>query len=139
MVKSNNTSYYEQSRDCQTIGETNRNTRERFKDLLNQGNRGSENWNARNSQNSKQYHEESARFTSDDGKDVQDRGKSGFNSHSERTNNNEETEQEFEEAVSNQFSTGASSVISGFGGLLSSIGSDEVDEDQKRRKRKSKR
>ena len=130
---------YEQSRDCQTIGETNRNTRERFKDLLNQGNRGSENWNARNSQNSKQYHEESARFTSDDGKDFQDRGKSGFNSHSERTNNNEETEQEFEEAISNQFSTGASAVISGVSGLLGSIGGDEVDEDEKRRKRRFKR
>lgn len=130
---------YEQSRDRQTIGETNRNTRERFKDLLNQGNRGSENWNTGNSQNSKQYHEESARFTSDDGKDFQDRSKSGFNSHSERANNNEETDQEFEETVSNQFSTGASAVISGLSGLLGSIGGDEVDEDEKRRKRRFKR
>ncbi len=130
---------YEQSRDCQTIGETNDRTRERFKDLLNQGNRGTENRNTRNSQNSKQYHEESAHFASNDGNDFQYRGKSGFNSHSERANNNEETEQEFEETVSNQFSTGASAVISGVSGLLGSIGGDEVDEDEKRRKRRFKR
>jgi hypothetical protein len=130
---------YEQSRDRQTIGETNSDTRERFKNLLNQGNRGTENRNTGNSQNSKQYHEESARFTSDDRKDFQDRGKSGFNSHSERANNNAETEQEFEETVSNQFSTGASAIISSVSGLLGSIGGDEIDEDEKRRKRKSRR
>lgn len=130
---------YEQSRDRQAIGETNRDTRERFKDLLNQGDRGIEIRNGETIRKSEKYHKESTHFTSNDGYDFQDRGKSGFNSHSERANNNEETEQEYKETVSNQFSTGASTITSGLSGLLGSIGGDEVDEDEKRRKRRFKR
>lgn len=130
---------YEQSRDRQAIGETNRDTRERFKDLLNQGDRGIEIRNSETIRKSEKYHKESTHFASNDGNNFQDRGKCGFNSHSEGANNNEETEQEFEETVSNQFSTGASAVISGLSGLLGSIGGDEVNEDEKRRKRRFKR
>lgn len=129
---------YEQSRDLQTIGETNRDTRERFKELLDQGNRGTESRNGQTSRNSKQHHEQSAGFTPNNGKPFQNRDESGFNTHSERTNNDKETEQEFEEAVSNQLSTGTSTVISSISGLLGSIGGNEVD-DEALRRRKPKR
>jgi len=129
---------YEQSRDRQTIGETNRDTRERFKELLDQGNRGTKSRNGQISRNSKQHHEQSAGFTSNNGKSFQSRDESGFNAHSERTNNNKEAEQELEEAVSNQLSIGTSAVISNISGLLGSIGGNEVD-DEALRRRKPKR
>ncbi len=130
---------YEQSRDRQTIGETNRDTRERFKELLDQGNRGTENRNGKTSRNSEQHHEQSAGFTSNNGKSFQNRDKSGFNSHSERTNNDKETEQELEEAVSDQLSTGTNTVISSISSLLDSSSANEVDEESLRRKPKRKR
>lgn len=129
---------YEQSRDLQTIGETNRDTRERFKELLDQGNRGTESRNGQTSRNSKQHHEQSAGFTSNNGKSFQNRNESGFNTHSERTNDHKETEQELEEAVSNQLSAGTSTVISSISSLLGSIGGNEVD-DEALRRRKPKR
>src|SRR5690554_248208 len=125
---------YEQSRDRQTIGKTNRDTRERFKELLDQGNRGTENRNGKTSRNSKQHHEQSDGFTSNIGKSFQNRDESGFNAHSERANDNKEAEQELEEAVSN----GTSAVISSISGLLGSIGGNEVD-DEALRRRKPKR
>lgn len=131
---------YEQSRDRQTIGETNRNTRERFKELLDQGNRGAESRNGQISRNSKQHHEQSAGFTSNNGKSFQNRDESEFNAHSDRTNNDKETEQELEETVSNQLSAGTSAIISSISGLLGSIGSNEVDDEVSlRRKPKRKR
>lgn len=130
---------YEQSRDRKTIGETNRDTRERFKELLDQGNRRVKSRNDSASRTSSDRYEESSRFASSDGKDFQSRDESRSHTDPDRNNCNEETEQELEEAVSNQFSTGASAVISGLSGLLSSIGADEVDEDEKRRKRRFKR
>lgn len=129
---------YEQSRDRQTIGKTNRDTREQFKELLDQGNRGSENRNSKTSRNSKQHHEQSAGFTSNNGKSFQNRDESGSNPYSERTNNNKEAEQELEEAVSNQLSTGTSTVISSISGLLGGISANEVDDEASRR-RKPKR
>ncbi|WP_448606687.1 relaxase/mobilization nuclease domain-containing protein [Paenimyroides ceti] len=131
---------YEQGRDHQTIGETNRHTRERFKELLDQGNRGTENRNGKTSRNSKQHHEQSVGFTSNNGKSFQNRDESGFNAHSERTNDHKETEQEPEEALSNQLSTGTSAIISSISGLLGSISSNEVDDEASlRRKPKRKR
>jgi len=130
---------YEQSRDRKTIGETNRNTRERFKELLDQGNRRVKSRNDPASRTSSDRYEESSRFTSNNGKDFQSRNENRSHTDPNRNNSNEETEQELEETVSNQFSTGASTVISGLSGLLSSIGGDEVDEDEKRRKRRLKR
>lgn len=131
---------YEQSRDRQTIGETNRDTRERFKELLDQGNRRTENRNGQTSRNSKQHHEQSAGFTSNNGNSFQNRAENGFNVHSERTNNDKETEQELEETVSNQLSTGTSAFISSISGLLGSISGNEVDDEASlRRKPKRKR
>lgn len=131
---------YEQSRDRQTIGETNRDTRERFKELLDQGNRGTESRNGKTSRNSKQHHEQSADFTSNNGKSFQNRDESGFNAHSDRTNNNKGAEQELEAAVSNQLSNGTSTVISSISGLLGNIGGNEVDDEAiRRRKPKRKR
>lgn len=130
---------YEQSRDRQTIGETNRDTRERFKELLDQGNRGTENRNGKTIRNSERHHEQSAGFTSNNGKSSQNRDESGFNAHSERTNNDKETEQELEEAVSDQLSTGTNTVISSISSLLDSSSTNEVDEESLRRKPKRKR
>lgn len=130
---------YEQSRDRKTIGETNRNTRERFKELLDQGNRRIKSRNDPASRTSSDRYEESSRFTSNNGKDFQSRNESQSHTDPNRNNSNEETEQELEEAVSNQFSTGASAIVSGLSGLLNSIGGDEIDEDEKRRKRRFKR
>src|SRR5690606_24183376 len=130
---------YEQSRDRQTIGETNRNTRERFKELLDQGNRGAESRNGQISRNSKQHHEQSAGFTSNNGKSFQNRDESEFNAHSDRTNNDKETEQELEETVSNQLSAGTNTVISSISSLLDSSSTNEVDEESLRRKPKRKR
>ena len=131
---------YEQSRDRQTIGETNRVTRERFKELLDQGNRGTEKRNGQTSRNSKQYHEQSAGSTSNDGNSYQNRDESGFNAHSDRTDNDKETEQELEETVSNQLSASTSAVISSISGLLGSISGNEVDDEaSQRRKPKRKR
>lgn len=130
---------YEQSRDRQTIGETNRDTRERFKELLDQGNRGTENRNCKTSRNSERHHEQSAGFTSNNGKSSQNRDESGFNAHSERTNNDKKTEQELEEAVSDQLSTGTNTVISSISSLLDSSSTNEVDEESLRRKPKRKR
>ncbi|WP_333621537.1 relaxase/mobilization nuclease domain-containing protein [Sphingobacterium multivorum] len=130
---------YEQSRDRQTIGETNRDTRERFKELLDQGNGRNENRNSQTRRASNNGYEESGHFTSKDGSDFQRRNESRSHSDPSRDTINQESEQDFEEAVSNQFSTGASAVISGLSGLLGSIGGDEIDEDEKRKKRKIKR
>lgn len=131
---------YEQSRDRQTIGETNRDTRERFKELLGQGNRGTEKRNGQTSRNSKQYHEQSAGSTSNYGNSYQNRDESGFNSHSERTDHDKETEQELEETVSNQLSASTSTIISSISGLLGSISGNEVDDEaSQRQKPKRKR
>src|SRR5690606_7287496 len=131
---------YEQSRDRQTIGKTNRDTRERFKELLDQGNRGTESRNGQISRNSKQHHKQSTGFTSNNGNSFQSRNESGFNTNSERTNDHKETEQEPEEALSNQLSTGTSAIISSISGLLGSISSNEVDDEASlRRKPKRKR
>lgn len=131
--------YGKQSRDRQTIGETNNRTRARFKNLLEKSSRGAENGRGIYIRTPNNINEEPRRITSKAEHDFslgyQDRSYTD----DERADRNEEAEQEIEEAVSNKFSGSASSVISGFGGLLSSIGADEVDEDQKRRKRKSKR
>ncbi len=130
---------YEQSRDRQTIGETNRDTRERFKELLDQGNRGTESRNGQINRNSKQYHEQSAGFTSNNGNSFQNRAENGFNIHSEQSNNDKETEQELEETVSDQLSASTSAVISSISGLLGSISGNEVDEEALPRKPKRKR
>ncbi|CDS93843.1 conserved hypothetical protein [Sphingobacterium sp. PM2-P1-29] len=130
---------YEQSRDSQTIGETNDRTRARFKDILEKSSRGAENQDRKSIRTPNNGNEESSHIRSKDEYDVQNGYEGRSYSNSERADRNEETEQEFEEAVSNQFSTGASAVISSLSGLLGSIGGDEVDEDEKRRKRRFKR
>ena len=130
---------YEQSRDRQTIGETNNRTRARFKDLLEKSSRGAENGRGIYIRTPNNINEEPRRITLKDEHDFSNGYQGRSYTDDERADRNEEAEQEIEEAVSNKFSGSASSVISGFGGLLSSIGADEVDEDQKRRKRKSKR
>ncbi len=130
---------YEQSRDRQTISQTNRDTRERFKELLDQGNGRNENRNSQTRRASNNGYEESGRFTSKDGSDFQSRNQSRPHSDPNRNTINQESEQDVEETVSNQLSTGASAVISSLSGLLGSIGGDEIDEDEKRRKRKIKR
>src|SRR5690606_13944536 len=130
---------YEKSRDSQTIGETNDRTRARFKDILEKSSRGAENQDRKSIRTPNNGNEESSHIRSKDEYDVQNGYEGRSYSNSERADRNEETEQEFEEAVSNQFSTGASAVISSLSGLLGSIGGDEVDEDEKRRKRRFKR
>lgn len=130
---------YEQSRDRQTIGETNNRTRARFKDLLEKSSRGAENGRGIYIRTPNNINEEPRRITSKDEHDFSNGYQGRSYTDDERADRNEEAEQEIEETVSNKFSGSASSVISGFGSLLGSIGSDEVDEDQKRRKRRSKR
>lgn len=130
---------YEQSRDRQTIGETNNRTRARFKNLLEKSSRGAENGRGIYIRTPNNINEEPRRITSKDEHDFSNGYQGRSYTDDERADRNEEAEQEIEETVSNKFSGSASSVISGFGSLLGSIGSDEVDEDQKRRKRRSKR
>lgn len=130
---------YEQSRDRQTIGETNDRTRTRFKDLLEKSSRRVENQHGKNMRTANNINKESSCVTSKDVRIIANGNEDRFDSDPRRVDGNEETEQEFEETVSNQFSTGTSAVISSLSGLLGSFGGDEIDEDEKRRKRRFKR
>lgn len=130
---------HEQSRDRQAISETNDRTRARFKDVLERSSRGSENQYGQSARTSNSGNEKSSRAVSEDARFISDEYENRSYSDSGRNHNDKEAEQEIEEAVPNKFSTGAGSVISGFTGLLGGFGGDEVDEDEKHRKRRLKR
>lgn len=130
---------YEQSRDRQAIGEGNRETRERFKGILDSGGRGVEAGNGKVNRNADQYHEESGRVISTDGNAFQSREENRHEPNSSTVYRDEGAEQGIEETVSSQLSTRASSIIGNLSGLLGTIGTDAVDDDALRRKRKRKR
>ena len=130
---------YEQSRDGAEARSANSETRARFKDLLEKSSRGAENQYQEIIRTPNNGNGEPSRIKSKDEYDVQNVYNGRSDSNTARNDRGEETEQELEEAVSNQFSTGASAIISGLSGLLGSIGGDEVDDDEKRRKRRLKR
>lgn len=130
---------YEQSRDRQTIGETNGKTRERFKELLDNGSRGVEGRNGQSSGTTNQYHEVSGRFTSKDGYTYQNGSEDQSRSSFSRNDRDEKADETIKETISNKLSTGTNTVISGISGLPGGISSDELDDDAFRRKRKRKR
>jgi hypothetical protein len=130
---------YEQGRDNKTISEANRETRERFKDFLDKRNREPEIRNGKTVRTAGKHDGKSGGIRSENGSAFQkgDNGKHGANhSTSDRAG---EPEQEDEKAVSHKFSTGASSIISGIGGLFGTTGAEEVDENANKRRRKAKR
>jgi len=130
---------YEQGRDTKAISETNIATRELFKDLLDKRDRELEIRNGQTFRAAGKHDEKSGGIRSEIGSAFQ-KGDNGKHSANHSTSNRTgEPKQEDEKAVSNKFLTGASSVISGIGGLFGTTGAEEVDENAKRRKRKLRR
>src|SRR5690606_5301499 len=95
---------YEQSRDGAAARSANSETRARFKDLLEKSSRGAENQHQEIIRTPNNDNGEPSRITSKDEYDVQNFYNVRSDSNSGRNDRSEETEQELEEAVSNQFS-----------------------------------
>lgn len=129
---------YEQSRDSQAISETNDRTRARFKDLLDPSARENRTNDRSYSRHAGNYYQQSASAISEVGSPRYSGSEDESDANYGRAYGDEEAEQGAEKAISNQFSIGASAIISGIGGLLGSVGAGQVNdaEDRKRKKRK---
>lgn len=130
---------YEQSRDHQTIGTTNGDTRKRFKGLLERGNREFKLWNVNSYRDSRKNFEESSHSKSKDLESF----KYGSESRSfpDITGNElaKEREQESENNIHLLHSANIYVLADSFFNLFGQVGSDDNDEEQRRKRNKVKR
>jgi len=136
---SQNLNYGKQSRDGETVRQTNIDTRSRFENELNKANRGSEIGDDRNSRISSKSYKESKYTVSEDEFNDRKGGDSRFTAHSHGDRTNEETESEIEESISNGLSHDSNSLISNLSGLLGSVSAEQIDEEERRKRRRTRR
>lgn len=130
---------YEQSRDRQTIGTTNGDTRKRFKSLLERGNREFKLWNVNSYRDSRKNFEESSYFKPKDLESFKYGSESRCYSDITEIELAKEREQETENHISNLPYANTYVFACSFFNLFGQIGSDENNEEQRRKKNKIKR
>lgn len=136
---SQNLNYGKQSRDGETVRQTNLDTRSRFENELDKANRGSEIGDDRTSGISSKSYKESKYSASENELNDRKGGDSRFTAHSHGDRANEETESEIEESISNGVSHDSNSLISNLSGLLGSVSAEQIDEEERRKRRKMRR
>lgn len=127
--------YGKQSRDGETIRQTNIDTRARFENVLNEANRGSEIGSGHSNRSTSNYFKESEYSISADEISLGKENYYRFRTNSATDSRNQETESNIEETISDQFSTRSSALVSGVSGLFGSISPEEVDENNRRKKK----